>query len=398
MKRLPFYSFLAANAISLIGNYLTMIAVPWFVLETTGSAAKTGLVGFFTALPSVIATFFGGTIVDRLGHKKMSIISDIGSGVTVALIPLLYYTIGLEFWLLLTLVFFSALLDAPGHTARASLLPDLANEGGVYLERANSLQQAIQRGSILIGPAIAGLLITWIGTSSVLWLDAGTFAISAILFALTIPTGDKKPVSESKYLDDLKEGLQFLRKNRLLLSLVITVAITNFLDAPLFSVVLPVYAKEIFGDPTRLGIIISSFGAGAMLGTLIFGAIGPRLPRRPTYVVSFLLLGLPFWALVFTPPFPVVAGLLFITGLMSGPINPLIMTVAQEHIPPEMRGRVFGLLSAGAFVAAPLGMLLAGYLLEYTSIRITITVIAAGYLLVTAAQIFNKTLVAMNRG
>ena len=397
MKRLPFYSFLAASAISLIGNYLTMIAVPWFVLETTGSPAKTGLVGFFTALPAVIATFFGGTIVDRLGFKKISIISDIGSGVTVALIPLLYHTVGLEFWGLLTLVFFSALLDAPGHTARASLLPDLAEEGEIDLERANAFQQAIQRGSILIGPAIAGLLITWIGSSNVLWLDAGTFAISAILFALTIPTGDVKPLSESKYLDDLKEGLQFLRENRLLLSLVITVAITNFLDAPLFSVVMPVYAKEIFEDATRLGIIISSFGAGAMLGALVFGAIGPRLPRRPTYVLSFIMLGLPFWALIFTPPFPVVAGLLFITGVMSGPINPLIMTVAQEHIPAEMRGRVFGLLSAGAFVAAPLGMLLAGYLLEYTSIRITITVIAAGYLLVTMAQIFNKSLHTMNR-
>ena len=246
MKRLPFYSFLTANAISLIGNYLTMIAVPWFVLETTGSAAKTGLVGFFTALPSVIATFFGGTIVDRLGHKKMSVISDIGSGVTVALIPLLYHTIGLEFWGLLVLVFLSAFLDAPGNTARSSLLPDLALIGDVDLERANAFQQAIQRGSILVGPALAGLLITWMGSSNVLWLDAGTFAISALIFVLAIPSPTAKVITESKYLDDLKEGLRFLRQNRMILTLVITVSITNFLDAPLFSVVMPVYAKEEF--------------------------------------------------------------------------------------------------------------------------------------------------------
>lgn len=397
MKRFPFYSFLTANAISLIGNYLTMIAVPWFVLETTGSAAKTGLVGFFTALPAVIATFFGGTLVDRLGYKKMSIISDIGSGVTVALIPLLYHTVGLEFWQLLVLVFVSALLDAPGNTARVSLLPDLAQAGEVNLERANALTQAIQRGAILVGPAAAGLLIAWIGSSNVLWLDAGTFAISAILFTFAIPSSDLKPAEGSKYLDDLKEGMQFLRQNRLILTLMITVAITNFLDAPLFSVVMPVYAKEIFGDATKLGIIISSFGAGAMIGTLIFGAIGARLPRRPIYIVSFVLVGLLFWALAFTPPFPVVAGLLFLAGVMSGPINPLIMTVAQEHIPQEMRGRVFGMVSAGAFVAAPLGMVLAGYLLEYSSITITILIIAAGYLFVTVAQIFNKSLSAMNR-
>ncbi len=336
----------------------------------------------------MIATFFGGTLVDRLGDKKMSIISDIGSGVTVALIPLLYHTVGLEFWQLLVLVFVSALLDAPGNTARVSLLPDLAQAGEVNLERANALTQAIQRGAILVGPAAAGLLIAWIGSSNVLWLDAGTFAI---------PSSDLKPAEGSKYLDDLKEGMQFLRQNRLILTLMITVAITNFLDAPLFSVVMPVYAKEIFGDATKLGIIISSFGAGAMIGTLIFGAIGARLPRRPIYIVSFVLVGLPFWALAFTPPFPVVAGLLFLAGVMSGPINPLIMTVAQEHIPQEMRGRVFGMVSAGAFVAAPLGMVLAGYLLEYSSITITIFIIAAGYLFVTVAQIFNKSLSAMNR-
>jgi MFS family permease len=397
LKRLPFYSFLTANAISLIGNYLTMIAVPWFVLETTGSAAKTGLVGFFTALPSVIATFFGGTIVDRLGHKKMSVISDIGSGVTVALIPLLYHTIGLEFWGLLVLVFFSALLDAPGNTARASLLPDLAQAGDMELERANAYTQAIQRGSVLVGPALAGLLITWIGSSNVLWLDAGTFAISAIIFMFTIPTTTYKAASDSKYLDDLKEGLRFLRQNRMILTLVITVSITNFLDAPLFSVVLPVYAKEIFGDATKLGIIFSSFGAGATIGTLIFSAIGPRLPRRLTYILSFVMVGLPFWFLAFKPPFLLVAVLMFIIGIMASPINPLIMTVTQEHIPPEMRGRVFGMISAGAFVATPLGMLLSGYLLELSSITFTILVIASGYLLVTVGQVFNKSLHAMNR-
>jgi len=372
-----------------------MIAVPWFVLETTGSAAKTGLVGFFTALPAVIATFFGGTIVDRVGHKKMSIISDIGSGVTVALIPLLYHTVGLEFWQLLVLVFFSALLDAPGSTARSSLLPDIALASDINLEKANAYQQATRRGAALVGPVAAGMLIGWIGSSNVLWLDAFTFLISAIIFVLAIPSGAAKAATESRYIDDLKEGFNFMRQNRLILSLVITVAITNFLDAPLFSVVLPVYAKIIFEDPAKLGIMVSGFGAGAMLGTLIFGAIGDRLPRRQTYVFSFLLVGLPFWALLFTPPFPIVVGIMFFGGIFAGPINPLIMTVAQENIPADMRGRVFGMTSAGAFVAVPLGMLIAGYLVEFTSIKFTILIIAAGYLVVTITQVFNKSLEAM---
>lgn len=392
MKRVPFYSFLAATAISLIGNYLTMIAVPWFVLELTGSAAKTGLVGFFTALPSIIATFFGGTIVDRFGHKRMSILSDIGSGVTVAMIPLFYYSIGLPFWLLLTLVFFSALLDAPGSTARASLLPDLAQEAGVDLERANAIQQSLRRGAALVGPAISGVLIAWVGANNVLWLDAATFAVSAVIFIWAIPSGRVVETEHTSYLEDLKAGLQFVRANRLILTLMITIAITNFLDAPLFAVVMPVYARQFYGEATNLGLMISTFGGGALVGALLYGMFGKKFPRRSVFIGAFFLVGIPFWILAFTPSFPIVLGLLLISGLAAGPINPVIMTVAQERVPPGMRGRVFGLMTSGAYIATPLGMLLIGYLVEYLSVTTTILLIAGGYFLVTTAQFFNQVL------
>ncbi len=107
------YALFTANAISLTGNVFSNIAIPWFVLQTTGSATQTGITGFFTILPVVIAGFFGGTIIDRLGYKRTSIIADIASGVTTALIPLLHFTIGMQFWQLMVLVFFGALLDMP---------------------------------------------------------------------------------------------------------------------------------------------------------------------------------------------------------------------------------------------------------------------------------------------
>src|SRR5918998_896744 len=166
----PLAALLAANAVSMVGNVLAMIAVPWFVLQTTGSAAKTGLAAFFTALPAIIAAFFGGTLVDRTGSKRMSIISDVLSGVTVALIPLLYQLLGARFafWQLLVLVFLGALLDAPGGTARLSLLPDVTKLAGMRLERVNAAAQAIQRGSNLLGAPLAGFLIALIGSDDVL--------------------------------------------------------------------------------------------------------------------------------------------------------------------------------------------------------------------------------------
>lgn len=396
MRRLPLYAFFTANAISFIGNNLTMIAVPWFVLETTASASKTGLVGFFTALPAILAAFFGGALVDRFGFKRMSIFSDLASGLTVALIPLLYLAGRLQFWHLLVLVFLSALLDAPGNTARSALLPDIARGAQVGLEKSNAADQTIQRAATLVGPAMAGLLIAWVGTSNVLWLDAASFAISAGLFALAVPSGGRRPAPEARYFDQLKAGLRFVRGDRLILTIVLMVAITNFLDSPIFAVILPVYVRQMYGDPSRLGLMISVFGAGAMLGALSYGAIGARLPRRLIYLVSFVLVSLPLWVLAFMPPYPVALGVLFFTGLVAGPINPVLMTVGQERVPSELRGRVFGTMTAVAYVVIPLGMVLAGLAVERLSVTVTLLIIAASYLLVTAAQFLNPALHEMD--
>src|SRR3990172_6102140 len=182
MKRnaVPLYSLFAANAISMVGNVLANVAIPWFVLQTTGSATQTGITGFFTVLPVVLTGFFGGTLVDRLGYKRTSIIADLASGFTVALIPLLYFTIGLEFWQLMVLVFLGALLDSPGSTARNALLPELAEMAQLPIERATSLIHIIERSARLVGAPLSGLLIAWIGTENVLWLDAVSFFISAV--------------------------------------------------------------------------------------------------------------------------------------------------------------------------------------------------------------------------
>src|SRR3954467_3501832 len=116
-RQAPLYALFAANAISLIGSQLTLIAIPWFVLVTTGSAAKTGITAFVEALSAVIAAILGGSLVDRLGHKRASVLADLTSGAIVALIPLLHHTIGLAFWQLLVLVFLRSFCDTPGNTA-----------------------------------------------------------------------------------------------------------------------------------------------------------------------------------------------------------------------------------------------------------------------------------------
>jgi MFS family permease len=378
----------------MVGNVLALIAVPWFVLETTGSAARTGITAFFTTLPAVLAAFFGGALVDRLGFKRMSVIADLASGITVALVPLLYHTIGLAFWQLLVLVFLGALLDAPGSTARRALLPDLAASARVGLERANASAQSIERGATMLGAPLAGVLIAVLSASNVLWVDAATFAVSAGLVAALVPSPGRSTErsSATSYLAELLEGLRYLRGDRLARTLILVVMTLNFLDGPLPSVVLPVYAKRILGSPVDLGLIMGAFGAAALLGGVLYGAVGHRLPRRATLIGAFIMVGLPLWVLATLPPLPLTLAVMTVAGLAAGPINPLLATTAQERVPASLRGRVFGIATAGSFLALPLGVLLAGSLIEQVSLKGTILAIAACYLLVTLSLLPNRAI------
>jgi len=290
---IPLYSLFIANAISLIGNVFTMIAIPWFVLQTTGSAAQTGVTGFFTILPVVLAGFFGGTLIDRLGYKRTSIISDLASGITTALIPILYLTVGLEFWHLMLLVFLGALLDAPGGTARHALLLELCEQARMPIERATSLAHVIERSARLVGAPLAGLLIGIIGTANVLWLDAASFFISAGIVWILIPKIMLHEEKESRhYLNELMDGLRFIRQDQLIFSMVMVLMLTNFLDAYFGGVLQPVYVREVYGNALYLGLLLSANGGGAVIGGLIFAAIGHRMPRHATFVGAFVFTGL----------------------------------------------------------------------------------------------------------
>ena len=399
IHKAPFIALLTANAISMVGNVLALIAIPWFVLQTTGSPAKTGITGFFMTLAAVVAAFFGGAIVDRLGFKRTSITADISSGIAIGLIPLLYAATGLQYWQLLILVFVGNFLDAPGTTAREALIPDLAELGGVSLERASASIQAVERGSRMVGAPLAGLLIALIGTRNVLWFDAASFGISALIVTLLIPAlkGTSQSTGKpSEYVRELKEGIHFILRDQLLVAFVVMVLLVNFLDAPGYGVLYPVYIKTFYGNALNLGLLVSAGGAGALVGAIIFGAVGHKLSRRAVFFGGFLLSPLHYWVYALVPSFWIVLLIAFIAGLGSGPINPILSTIQYERIPAAFRGRVLGTITAVAYIAIPLGVLIGGYSLEWINIRLVLAIIGALYFVTILAAFLNPAFKDMN--
>jgi MFS family permease len=200
-----------------------------------------------------------------------------------------------------------------------------------------------------------------------------------------------------RYLGELGEGVRFVRKDRLLFTMIAVVTITNLLDSPLYAVVLPAYAKQVLGNAEALGLIISSGAAGSVVGALLFGALGSRLPRRTTYFAAWVLVSLALWWMARLPSFPLMVAASACMGLAAGPLNPIIETVCQERVPLERRGRVYGMIRALAYAATPIGPMVSGFVVEAIGIRHTLTAIAVCYLAVTLAQTLSPALRGLDR-
>lgn len=399
----PAYALFTGNIISYVGDVLALLAIPWFVLQTTGSVVQAGITGFCSALPMVLSGFFGSVLVDRLGYKRTSVIGDILSGFTIMCVPLLYHTIGLAFWQLLVLVFIGGLLRSPAETARGAMIPDLAKLAHMRLERANALDDGVVRLARFLGAPLAGILIVVIGAGNLLWLDAASFAISALLIGLFVPEvaplHARAQTDESKrgYFAELGEGLRFVRQDAVILTIIVVVMITNMLDNANAVVVQPAYIMQTFHSAIPLGLLIATTGGMAFVSTVIFGTIGHRLPRRLTFGIAFTIGGaLRFWFLLI-PILPVMLSWFAIAGLALGPLNSLISTVMQERTPPAMRARVFGLLGAGVTAGIPLGTFAIGFVVTWIGLRATLAAMGAIYLLATLSILVNPALKKMEK-
>ncbi|HEY1175458.1 MAG TPA: MFS transporter [Phytomonospora sp.] len=362
MRRLPLIGFLTAHGVSAAGSRLTLVALPWLVLSTTGSATRTGLVAFVELTLYVAAGAFGAPLVDRFGRRRVAVGSQLVAAGTVACVPLLFDTGHLAFPGLLGIVAVAGLAQGIASSATRVLLPDVIEAADASMERSLSVFDGVDRLSSLLAAPAAGVLIAWIGAADVLWLDAGSFLLSAVLLAVFARTPGRSAAKETEpYLTALVKGARFMFGDRLLVVLCVMLTFTNMASQSFTVVFVPVWIRDNFGDPAMLGMIAASFGVAAVCGNVLFTWLGPRLPRRWTFAICFLIAGSPrFFAMAFTDDITVVLAVSFASGLATASLNPIISAVMFARIPEDLRARVFGLSGALSWVGIPLGALLGG--------------------------------------
>ncbi len=386
--RRPLYGWLASEGVSLMGTRVSMIALPFFVLTTTGSPEKTGLVAVAEMLPLVVLKVLGGPIIDRVGARRVAITCDWASLAVVGAIPFLHEAGLLSFVGFLGLVAVAGALRGPGDAAKAAMTPTLAATAGVPMERVTGLSSTVERTASMLGAVVAGGLVAVIGPANALIVDAASFGVSALLLSWALPARAKPVPSEedadpAPYLEQLRQGWRFLRGDRVLIGITVMVALTNLLDLAWAAVLVPVWGLD-HGGAAVVGVLFATFAGASAVGSLVAAAYADRLPRYSTYLVCFLVTGLPrFVIMAVDTPLWGILGMAVVGGFAAGFLNPILGAVIYERVPEHLIGRVTSLSTACCFALMPLGGLVGGFLVGGVGLSMALLVCGAAYFAVT---------------
>lgn len=353
-----------ANLVSGVSNALVMVAIPWLILERTGSATAAGLAGALTALPGIVVAPVVGVLVDRLGRKTVSVGSDLLSAVSVGLFPVADAAGHLGLGVILALTLLGAVFDPAGYTARKSMIPDVAAASGIGVDKVNGIHEGVFAAGWVAGPVLGALGIATVGPVTTMWFACGSFALAAVAVSLlaianrALHEAGGAPGDTSSWTTALA-GLRALRADRPVLLLTIAVAVVATIYTPTESVLLPVHFEAI-DQPRSFGIVLSAIAAGAMVGAFGYGWIAARMTRHRIATTFLTLACLAYVPLAFLPSVAVMVPAAFLLGLAWGPLSPLLNSLVQRRFPPDQHGRVYGVQLAVFYAMPPLGQLVAG--------------------------------------
>ena len=376
---------LAAEFVSALGSQMTFLALPWFVLVTTGSAARMGVVLGVELLPVALLGLPSGSLIGRIGARRTLILCDAGRAPLMLSIPLLHSAGHLSFGLLLAIVFAIGCFLAPFFAAQRLVLPELLGDDERAVAQGNAILEGVQRVTSLGGPAAAGVLIAVLDAPSVLYVDAATFVVSALIVRFLVPARPPVESVGDESARGLLAGVRFLLRDRLLATLSGTALVVNMLGQML-AAALPVLAYESYGGSSRVaGAFFASFGVGAVLGSVAAVKVLPRVEPIRLGALSFVALTVPLWALVFELPVWGVMIALAASSFFGPLVNAPLIAVVTTRTPAALRPKAMTALITFAMLAGPVGLFVAGPLLEAWGPRLIFAIVAAGQLLAAGA-------------
>jgi MFS family permease len=369
-------ALLAAEIVSTTGSQMSAIAIPWFVLVTTGSATRMSWVAATEIAAMGIFGILSGRLATRAGARTTLLACDIARAPLTLAIPLLFAAGHLPFAALLVLVFAIGAFSAPAFGARSAIVPDVIGEDERLIGKAAAVFQASNRLTILLGPVAGGVLIGVVGATRVLYIDAATYLVSITLVWLFVPRTAPHE-ADAPGLDDFFAGARFLWRERLLRAWTLGMLVIELCWQALFVAVPFLVYVDYDRNAHLVGFIFGGFGAGAIIGSAIAFRLLDRVEPLLMASVGMLVQVIPLALLTFNAPAWVEVVALFGSGLANPFVNAAAGGVMTVRTPRSLRQQASAVSLGASGMVSPLGVLAVGPALAAWGARPVLTAIVA---------------------
>ncbi len=366
---------ISAELVSLTGSAMTFVALPWFVLATTGSTAKMAWVLAAEMLPVAVFGIPAGSVIARLGAKRTMLVSDAARGPLLLVIPILHQTGHLSFAALLGATFAIGLFTAPYFASSRIVIPEVAGEDEQAVAQVNAVLSGANQVTQILGPVLAGVLIAATSPSTVLVIDGCSYVISFLIIALVVQAGRR--VAATAESQGALAGIRFLMRDRLLGPIMIAACAVNFIALALELGLQALAYFRYDGDAQILGYLFGAFGVGALLGAVVAQRLTRTVDLLKLAAVAVVAAPLPLYLLAVPLPWAVtvvvVGTFAFFTPLVNAPLIGVLTVRTPEALRPKVMSAVITVVT----IAGPLGFLAAGQALRFVSLSTFFVVVSA---------------------
>jgi MFS family permease len=351
------------NTVSLCGDQFFLVALPWLILQLTGSGAVLGGIMMVEAIPRAALMLIGGAVTDRVSPRKIMILTAATRTLLVAALAAFIWTGHVQVWQIYVLSFFFGVADAFAAPAAQTLLPSLVVPA--QLPAANALKQGAQQVAMLTVPAPAGIIIAALGVASAFAIDAVSFLfIIAALLMLRDPPQVESSKPRANIIHSILEGLRYVKNDVALRSLLLVVSVLNFCITGPLSVGVAFLAKSEFGSPTAFGLLMSAVAAGSLVGLLLASA-RQQHKRGRLLLVLCAVVGICTAALGLLQQLWSLLPVLLVMSASAGFLNVHLLAWFQQRVDRAMLGRVMSVIMFASLGLMPLSLAAAGVAIQW---------------------------------
>ncbi len=390
LRHRNFRLFFSGQLVSLIGTWMQNVGQAWLVLELTHSSFKLGVVSALQFLPILFLSFFTGPFIDYFPKRKIIIFTQTTLMLLAFTLALLDFIGVVQYWHVLVLATLLGIVNTIDMPARQSFIIEMVGKDD--LMNAIAMNSSIFNAARAVGPAIAGILIGAAGTTLCFFVNGLSFL--AVLWGLLLMKFEERPVGRMPsyhLVEDIREAVRYIRKKPVVMITILLVGVVSIF-ATNFNVLVPVFSREELNrDAAAFGFLMSSFGAGALIGAVSLAALSRSGPRPILLLGGGMSLSLFLILIGFEKSYGLTALLLALSGWSMVTFFGMANTMVQLNTDDRLRGRVMSVYTLSFGGLTPFGSLFAGSVAHVLKASLTF---ALGGLI--AGSVF--LVVILNRG